>query len=527
MILELTYVPRAVIDRLLCLEIPRRADVDRLKFEVCRELGTPGLPSNSEIIAALKPGEVEKLLPILRRKETRAASGVNVVAVMTEPRACPHGRCAYCPGGPEEGVPQSYTGHEPAAMRGSQNRYDPYMQVTSRIEQLKAIGHEVDKVDLIIMGGTFPAAPIEYQREFVKGCLDAMTRVPSDSFTEAKRKAETSTIIRNVGITVETRPDCIDEAEINAMLDLGVTRVEVGVQNVYDDIYERVKRGHTVEDVVKSTQLMKDAGLKICYHMMPGLPGSNRERDLEGFKTIFEDPRFKPDMIKIYPTLIIEGTELYDWWKSGEYEPLNTDSAVELISEIKKRVPPWVRIMRVQRDIPRQLITAGVDKGNLRELVRARLYTQGERCHCIRCREVGHRHTSSLNAVNLQLISRSYEASGGLEYFISVEDPGSDVLIGFIRLRIPSEDTFRTEITCKTALIRELHVYGQMIPVGEQNPIGWQHKGWGSELMRKAEEIARDVHDIEKLIVMSALGTKSYYEKLGYQRDGVYVSKKL
>ena len=527
MIIVLDPSLRAIINQLLDLDSPSRADVNRIKFEVCRELHTSGLPSNSQIIAVLKPEELERLLPVLRRKETRVASGVTVVAVMTEPRACPHGRCAYCPGGPEEGVPQSYTGHEPAAMRGSQNMYDPYLQVTSRLEQLQAIGHTVDKVDLIVMGGTFPAAPVEYQKEFVKGCLDALTGVPSQCLEEAKRNAEDSTRIRNVGLTVETRPDCINEIEIDAMLDLGVTRVEVGVQNVYDDIYALVERGHNVDAVVNATRLMKDSGLKICYHMMPGLPGSTKQRDLDGFKMIFEDPRFKPDMLKIYPTLVLEGTKLYDWWKNGEYEPLSTESAVELISNIKKTVPPWIRIMRVQRDIPRPLITAGVDKGNLRELVKVNMQAEGVKCHCIRCREVGHKETSLFEPENLQMITRSYEASDGLEYFISVEDRDADVLVGFVRLRIPSQAAFRPEIKGKTALIRELHVYGQMIPVGEENPDGYQHKGWGIKLMKEAERIARDGHNVEKLLVMSALGTKAYYAKLGYQRDGVYVSKML
>lgn len=515
---------RALVERLLEYPSPTRGDVDRLKVEVSREYKLGRIPGNSEIIAVLKPEEGEALIPLLRRKEVRAASGVNVVAVMTEPRACPHGRCAYCPGGPDDGVPQSYTGHEPAAMRGAQNAYDPYGQVTSRIEQLRAIGHEVDKVDLIIMGGTFPAAPPEYQDWFVKGCLDALAAEASGSLDEAKARAEHEGI-RNVGITVETRPDCVNVEEVDRLLGLGVTRVEMGVQNVYDDIYELVERGHTVGDVVEATRLLKDSGLKVCYHMMPGLPGSSRERDLEGFGTLFDDPRFRPDMLKIYPTLVMEGTKLHDWWKEGRYTPLMTEEAVELVADMKELVPPWVRIMRVQRDIPSNIIGAGVDKSHLRQLAQKRLAERGSMCRCIRCREVGHR--AGVEPDEIEVIHVRYEASGGTEVFISAEDLTKDVLVGFLRMRIPSERAFRPEISPGSAIVRELHVYGEMVPVGSSRAKGWQHRGWGRALMSEAERIAREDYDAKKLLVMSALGTKEYYASLGYRRDGVYVSKNL
>ncbi|UCH58060.1 MAG: tRNA uridine(34) 5-carboxymethylaminomethyl modification radical SAM/GNAT enzyme Elp3 [Candidatus Bathyarchaeota archaeon] len=517
---------RAIVEKLLSLPSPSRSDVDRVKFEVSREYGLGGIPGNAEIICALSPDEVERLLPLLRRKEARARSGVNVVAVMTEPLACPHGRCAYCPGGPGEGVPQSYTGHEPASMRGAQNEYDPYRQVTSRIKQLRVIGHEVDKVDLIIMGGTFPASPPEYQEGFVKGCLDALAGVHTSSLAEAKRLAETASL-RNVGMTVETRPDCLDTGEVDWLLGLGVTRVELGVQNVYDDIYELVERGHTVQDVVEATRLLKDSGLKVCYHMMPGLPGSSPERDLEGFKTIFEDSRFRPDMLKIYPTLVVKGTKLYDGWREGSYNPLSTDAAVELVARMKELVPPWVRIMRVQRDIPTPIIEAGVDKSNLRQLAQEEMERRGNRCRCIRCREVGHREDAELEPDRLEIDRRTYEASDGLEEFISVEDEAEEVLVGFLRLRIPSEKAHRPEIDPGSAIVRELHVYGRMVPVGAWLSDGWQHRGWGEALLAEAERIASECHGSMKLLVMSALGTKEYYRRLGYRKDGAYMSKGL
>lgn len=517
---------RAIVERLLEIPSPSRPDVDRIKLQVCRELRLRGIPANSEIIGVLEPHEAEILLPLLRRKETRAASGVNVVAVMTEPRACPHGRCAYCPGGPDEGVPQSYTGMEPAAMRGAQNGYDPYRQVESRIKQLRAIGHRVDKVDLIIMGGTFPAAPPAYQDGFVKGCLDALSGGRTGSLAEAKEMAETAAI-SNVGITVETRPDCVSVEEVDRLLGMGVTRVELGVQNVYDDIYELVGRGHTVQDVTEATRLLRDSGIKVCYHVMPGLPGSNPDRDIDGFRALFEDIRFMPDMLKIYPTLVIKGTKLHDWWKQGRYHPLSTKDAVELVARMKEAVPPWVRIMRVQRDIPTSIIEAGVDKSNLRQLVQEHLREQGKRCRCIRCREVGRRDRAEPDPEALQIVRRSYVASGGIEEFISVEDEERNTLVAFLRLRIPSEEVSRPEADADSAFVRELHVYGQMVPVSESLPEAWQHRGLGGALMSETERIASEDHGARKLLVMSALGTKRYYERLGYRRDGVYVSKRL
>jgi elongator complex protein 3 len=517
---------RIIVERLLAIPSPDRGDVEKIKIEVSREHGLPGIPGNAEVIEVLNPEERARLIHVLRRKETRALSGVNVVAVMTEPRACPHGRCAYCPGGPDDGVPQSYTGQEPASMRGAQNEYDPFMQATSRIEQLRVIGHDVDKVDLIVMGGTFPASPPEYQESFIHGCLDALNERHSLTLAEAMAYAE-SAKIRNVGLTVETRPDSLNPAEVDRLLGLGVTRIELGVQNVYDDIYDLVDRGHTVRNVIEATRLLKDSGLKVCYHMMPGLPGSSPERDLEGFKEIFDNPSFRPDMIKIYPTLVLEGTKLHEWWRDGFYTPLTTDRAVQLVANMKESVTPWVRIMRVQRDIPSTIIEAGVNKSNLRQLVHEELDRRGEKCTCIRCREVGHRDDGGSALENLEVRRRSYEASGGIEHFISVEEPREDTLVGFIRVRVPSEGVHRPEAGTSSAFVRELHVYGQMVPVGSRVEASWQHMGWGRRLLEEAERVAYEEHDVEKLIVMSALGTKEYYAKLGYKRDGVYASKRL
>jgi elongator complex protein 3 len=398
------------------------------------------------------------------------------------------------------------------------------------MEQLESIGHRVDKVELIIMGGTFPSTPRSYQERFVQRCLDAITKERSKGLEEAKRNAETSRV-RNVGITVETRPDWAKEAQVDQMLSMGVTRAELGVQNIYDDIYALVNREHTVEDVVEATRVLKDAGLKVAYHMMPGLPGSNFQRDLKAFQRIFADPDFKPDMIKIYPCLVLQGTEAYEWWRKGEYKPYTTEEAVELILEIKEMVPPWVRIMRVQRDIPAYLIEAGVNQGNLRELVQKRLREQSIRCHCIRCREVGHRWLTDKvkpNPDNIKVLSSKEKASEGEEIFLSAEDPENDVLVGYLRLRIPSEKAHRPEINSQPcSIVRELHVYGPLVPVGKHVSKAWQHKGYGSVLLSEAESISKRDYNCRKIVITSALGTKQYYKRFGYHHDGHYMSKTL
>jgi elongator complex protein 3 len=529
--LKTNNAARDVINALLLLSSPTRHDVNRIKTQVAAKRHLARILSNAEIIAALAPNEKSRLMPILLRKTTRTISGVTVIAVMTEPQPCPQPEpCAYCPGGPPQGVPQSYTGYEPAAMRGSENNYNPYQQVKSRIEQLTAIGHCVDKIELIIMGGTFPATPAEYQTWFIQRCLDAITGCESADLEEAKRLSETSKI-RNVGITVETRPDWCKQPHVNAMLDMGVTRVEIGVQNPDNELYRLAGRTHTVADVIEATRVAKDAGLKVVYHLMPGMPGSNPNKDLVAFKRVFTDSAFKPDMIKIYPCLVIAGTKAYDWYSKGVYKPYTTEEAVEMIAEVKKTLPLWVRVMRVQRDIPAGLIVAGVNKSNLRQLAQQKLEEHGDKCTCIRCREVGHRLTTDKVTPDLDqihILTNSYAASEGEEIFISAEDPENNVLIGYLRLRIPSTRAHRPEInSMPSALVRELHVYGPMVPVGKHLTRAWQHKGYGATLLSEAERVAQDKYDLKKLLITSALGTKQYYKRFGYSRDGVYVSKEL
>ena len=522
---------REIIEGLMLIPSPSVDDVNRVKMRVAAEYKLGKVPSNAEIICLLKAEEKSKLLPLLRRKVTRTISGVSVIAVMTKPYPCPQSEpCAYCPGGPPFGVPQSYTGFEPAAMRGLQNEFDPFLQVRSRVEQLRAIGHNVDKAELIVMGGTFPATPLDYQSWFVQRCLDAIVGEESASLEEAKKNAEIGSV-RNVGITVETRPDWAGETHVDNMLEMGVTRVELGVQNPSDEIYGLVGRRHTVRDVVEATRIMKDAGLKVAYHLMPGLPGSNFEKDLDAFREVFADSDFKPDMVKIYPCLVLKGTKAYDWYCEGKYEPYTNEEAARLIVEVKRIVPFWVRVMRVQRDIPAGLIVAGVNRSNLRQLVQQKLREQGVRCRCIRCREVGHRvmfDKVKVDSDKVEILATKYLASEGEEVFISAEDVENDVLVGYLRLRVPSEKAHRQEVKAKRcSIVRELHVYGPMVPVGKRLAGAWQHRGYGGVLLGEAERLSREEFGLGKVLVISALGTKQYYKRFGYGYDGVYMSKML
>ena len=519
-----------IIDRLATISHPTREDLDRIKLDVCEKHHSPTIPRNSEILQRLPDSLVSRYKPMLISKQVRSVSGVTTVAVMPKPWGCPHGKCTYCPGGPELGVPRAYTGKEPAVMRALETKYDPYLQVTSRIAQLEAMGHVVDKVELILVGGTFPFLPRDYQETFVKRCLDALNGVEAETLDKAKTIAE-SAHRRNVGITVETRPDWSRRVHVDHMLYMGVTRVEIGVQTVYDDVYLRIHRDHTVGDVVESTRTLKDSGMKVGYHMMLGLPGCDYERDLEAFRRIFQDSEFRPDMLKIYPCLVTPGTQLYEEWKRGIYKPYSTEESARLIAKAKEFIPSWVRIMRIQREISADGIADGVRHGNLRQLVHYELSRLGIRCRCIRCREVGHaylRENVRPDLDRVELKKTVYEGSGGTEIFLSFEDAQQDLLIGYLRLRMPGDWAHRPEIVGQeAAIVRELHVLGQTVPVGNRSDGAFQHRGYGSRLLHEAERIAAEEYDRRKMLVISALGTKAYYARFAYHHDGPYVSKQL
>ncbi|MBC8476821.1 MAG: tRNA uridine(34) 5-carboxymethylaminomethyl modification radical SAM/GNAT enzyme Elp3, partial [Dehalococcoidia bacterium] len=351
------------------------------------------------------------------KKLARTISGVAPVAAMTRPIKCP-GQCLYCP--TFTNTPSSYTPESPAVLRARRCDYEPRQQVTMRLRVLGDMGHPTDKVELIIMGGTFLAQTPDYQYEFIKGCYDALNELESATLEEAKRLNETASH-RCTGLCIETRPDWCRQEDIERMLEFGATRVELGVQTLSDDIYRLVRRGHQVEDVISATSRLKEHGFKVYYHWMPGLPGSSPEKDLELSRKLFEDASFRPDGLKLYPTMVVEGTELEKWYQEGKYKPYEFDTMVNLLVDIKAVVPRYVRIPRVLRDIPPQFITAGC-KNSLRGLLRERLQARGLECQCIRCREYGHRARDGWEIGAPHLVRLDYEASGGREIFLSFED---------------------------------------------------------------------------------------------------------
>jgi elongator complex protein 3 len=462
----------------------------------------------------------------IRLKPMRSLSGVSVITAMVKPVPCPKPEvCIYCPGGPAAGTPQSYTGKEPACMRALQHGFDPYRQVAARIRQLEEIGHRVDKVDLIIFGGTLTAYPREYLENFIKRCLDALNGCESSSLEEAKKLAEVAPR-RVSNMVFETRPDWCRSEHLDLLLELGGTRVELGVQILSDEVYRIVKRGHTVGDVAEATKLARDAGFAVTYHLMTGLPGSSPQKDLESFRRLFEDADFRPDGVKIYPTMILPGTELHERWKRGEYSPYSDEELVELLVEMKRLVPPWVRIHRILRDIPLTLTAAGPSRGDLRMVVQRRMEERGERCRCIRCREIGHvfYKTGKVPEGEIEFKMEKYGASGGEEFFLTLEKGGA--LLGLLRLRLPSGGAHRPEVK-GAAVIRQLQVFGEMVPVGLAPWEGaWQHRGLGGWLLKEAEELSRR-EGAKKLVVLSGLGVKSYYRKFGFEKEGPYMSKRI
>lgn len=507
------------------------------KGQASRKYKLQGIPKMADILQALPIQYRAKLWPYLQTKPVRTASGVAVVAVMSKPHRCPHiaytgNVCVYCPGGPDsdfEYSTQAYTGYEPTSMRAIRARYDPYSQVKGRVAQLKGIGHTVDKVEFIVMGGTFLSLDKEYKDYFIRNLHDALSGYHSSSVEESIRYSEQSTT-KCIGITIETRPDYCLKPHLEEMLSYGCTRIEIGVQSIYESVARETNRGHTVAAVCHSFQLAKDCGFKVVTHMMPDLPNMGYERDLEGFLEYFENPLFRSDGMKLYPTLVIRGTGLYELWKTGRYQNYTPDQLIELTAKVLSLVPPWTRLYRIQRDIPMPLVSSGVEHGNLRELALAKLQDWDLPCWDIRSREVGMKQIhSAVTPDQVELIRRDYVANGGWETFLSYEDPQQGILIGLLRLRKPNPSSaFMDEITSvSSSIIRELHVYGTAVAVSARDPTRFQHQGYGLLLMEEAERIARDEHCSEKILVISGVGTRHYYRKMGYELDGPYMSKSL
>jgi elongator complex protein 3 len=452
------------------------------------------------------------------KKFARTISGVTPVAVMTQPLKCP-GQCVYCP--TYQATPQSYTPESPAVLRAIRCDYDARKQVRLRLKVLREMGHPTDKVELIVMGGTFLAFPEDYQYQFIKECLDGLNGESSADLAEAKQRNQTAKH-RCTGLCIETRPDWCGQEEIERMLEFGATRVELGVQMLDDEIYHLTRRGHKVEDVVRATSLLRQYGFKVHYHWMPGLPGSTPEHDLELSRKLFDDECFKPDGLKLYPTMVVEGTELERWYQENRYQPYGIKTMVELMIEIKSIVPKYVRISRVLRDIPAKFITAGC-KDSLRGVVKQRMKQRGIECKCIRCREYGHRARGGWEIGEPRLVRLDYGAAGGQEIFLSFEDE-SETLFAILRMRIQPN----IESKQNSALIRELHVYGPEVPLAEQNTEAAQHKGLGKALLREAEQIAAEEFGARQMIILSGIGAREYYRtEFGYQSQGDYMVRDL
>ena len=507
------------IQEILETDINSRKELMIIKREVAKKYKI-GMLKNSEILA-MTDKRYGKFIRILRKRTVRTMSGIAPVAILTKPYPCP-GKCVYCP--TEKGVPQSYLSNEPAVMRAIRSFYNPYKQIQDRLNALEINGHNPKKIELIVIGGTWSVLPKKYKLWYINECFLAVNNYnknikknPSPSTVSELEKQIKKNQQKNekadykiIGITLETRPDYINEKELQEMRKLGCTRVELGVQAIDDKILKINKRGHGVEEVITATKMLKDYGFKVTYHIMPGLPGATAKKDLQMFQQLFSDQNFQPDQIKFYPTVVTEGSLLHTWWKQKKYKPYSPKVLQNLIIECKKIVPPYVRIIRLIRDIPGESILAGNKITNLRQIMQ----DQNVKCDCIRCRQA---NDSKYKIKDLKLKIQKYNASDGEEFFISYES--NEYLYGFCRLRIV-KDKF-----IKKAFVRELHVYGELIPEKiDQKKNQIQHTGIGKKLMQQALELSQE-NSCQKIIVISGVGVRNYYRKLGYKLSETYMVK--
>ena len=509
-----------------------------------------------DLLVERKIKENPALLKLIQKRGVRTMSGVAPVTVMTKPWPCP-GRCVYCP--TDARMPKSYLPSQPAAQRAFRQRFNPYTQVFVRLKALQTTGHEVSKVELRIIGGTWSAYPRRYRKWFVKQCLIAMNEFfeqtkdgkadrmedlieeqivksvygedhvntvilkaidGGKTWDEVVHENETAKV-RCIGVNVETRPDHINKREVKWLRELGVTKVEMGVQTTDDEVQELTRRGHTNADVVDATRLLKDAGFKIGYHMMPNLPGSSIAKDKKMVGELFSGPDYQPDYLKIYPCVVMPRTVLSRWYKNGDYKSYSEKVLEDVLTVEVKDVPEWCRIDRIARDIPANEVESGFRVSNVRQILEKRRIEEGPPCRDIRAREIG---GGEINASAVEMIVRKYKASGGEELFLSYEDTKNDKLIALLRLRFPGA-TYIHELD-GASLIRELHVYGQQVVVGDKGVGEKQHFGWGTKLTREAEKLSTK-NGFKKVVVIAGIGTREYYRKLGYSRSGTYMKKAL
>jgi elongator complex protein 3 len=461
------------------------------------------------------------LLKLMTKRGVRTLSGVAVITVLTKPYPCP-GKCVFCP--TEKGMPKSYLSNEPAVMRAILNDWDPHRQIKMRLRALKENGHATDKIEVIIIGGTWSAHTKQYQKWYVRRCFEALNGKKSSGLLDAQTQNE-SAKHRCVGLTLETRPDFINEKELLRMRELGCTRVEMGIQHIDDDVLNYNIRGHDVKRSISALRLLREAGFKVNLHFMPDLPGSTPAKDLKMFKHVYTSEDWMPDMVKVYPCVVNPDAELYQWYKSGKYKPYSEKQLHKLLIDIKKITPEYVRITRLIRDIPEESIVAGNSITNLRQLLDNQSKKEGWSCRCIRCREVGRHEVGDEDIKKAELVIRKYRAGEGLEYFMSFESPDKKVLYAFLRLRIDdkAKENFIPALV-GAGLVRELHTYGKLVEIGKDGDI--QHVGFGTRLMQKAEEICQQ-NGLNKMAVIAGVGVRKYYEKFDYKLEGTYMTKKL
>lgn len=495
-------------------------DLAKVKRSLAKRYKT-SCPSNISLLKKYhelaKKKKVKKSLRLeilLRTRPVRSLSGIVNISLLTKPYPCP-GRCLYCP--QEKGIPKSYLSGEPAVERAKKLKYNPFLQVKRRIEMLEAEGHPTDKIELRVVGGTWSYYPKSYQNWFIKRCFEACNQIKGKSLADAQKQNEKAKY-RIIGLSVETRPDFINPEEIRRLRELGTTMVELGVQSIYDDVLGINLRGHKVKETVLATRLLKDAGFKVLYQMMPNLPGSSPKRDEKMFEELFSNSDFQPDLLKIYPCALIKSSPLFKQWQQGKYRPYAKNQLINLLKKIKKKIPCYVRIQRISRDIPSFLVVAGPAKiSNLRQIIAQGQRKEGWSCHCIRCREVKEKYDPK---EKLFLYRKNYKASLGLEIFLSFEDKKRSKLYSLLRLRLTSENR---------AVIRELHTYGQLLPVGERmsSTASPQHRGLGRKLIKTAEKIAKKEFGLKEIVVISGIGARNYFKQLGYRFRDTYMVKPL
>ena len=525
-----TYPWLEIINYLRQYPVETPADFEILKRKATRLYHCPLLKNSILLQVYHKLVDEKRIQPDLRLEENlkihrvRSWSGVAVIAVLTHPFPCP-GQCLFCPR--QDNLPVSYLDNEPAVMRAIRSRYFAKAQFLNRLHSLTATGHPTDKIELIILGGTWSALPKDYQEKFIKECFEAANGQKSSSLKDAQKLNETAHH-RIIGINVETRPDFINPEELKQLRKLGITKVEIGVQSLDNQILRLNHRGHDVEATVKATQLLKDTGFKIGYHLMPNLYGSTPEKDRKIFQQLFADERFRPDFLKIYPTAIVKEAPLYQLWLAKKYHPYSTRVMIDLLKEAKRNIPIYCRIERIIRDIPSNRIVAGPAKiSNLREIIMQELKEEGHPCQCIRCREIKQSYSSQ---IKLKLFRLDYQSSQGKEIFLTFEDSRREHLYALLRLRIPSSFYHQTPVLFpvleKEALIRQLRTYGLQLPLKIRKSTSAQHRGLGKKLMAEAEKIVRqEFPSLHGLAVISGIGVREYYRHLGYRLKGTYMIK--